>query len=356
MGLSDDQKALLRLLASGQGYEDIAALLGTSVDAVKAKAGAAVEQLEAEGIPAPSLPGAAPRTPADPEPPSDPPPPPAPPPTPAAPEAPLKPAPADPEPPSDPPPSTAVTPEPPKPAAEAPVAVSRPSSRSGRPRLSLPADQGKRAAIAAGAIVVALIVIVLIVSGGGSGGDSSTTAASETTASESSGSGQTEAGQEGESQSASNGGAKLTKAVLSAVGGGNASGVAIFGRVKKSLALQVQASGLEPSSKTDSYTVWLAQSPQKMLPLASTAVKKDGRIAAQFEVPVEVVAYLANETFDQIVVTKTDDAKLQAALKKATEEEKAPTYTGEAVLAGQVTGRIVGIQKRAEENKAEKKE
>jgi outer membrane biosynthesis protein TonB len=356
MGLSDDQKALLRLLAGGQGYDDIAALLGTSVDEVKAKAGAAVEQLEAEGIPAPALPGAGPRTPADPEPPSDPPPPPAPPPVPPAPEPPLKPAPADPEPPSDPPPSTAVTPESPKPAAEAPVAATRPSSGGGRPKLSLPADQGKRAALAAGAIVVALIVVVLIVSGGGGGGDSSTTAASDTTASESSESSQAESGQEGESQSASSGSAKLTKAVLTSVGGGNASGVAIFGRVKKSLALQVQAQGLEPTGSNDSYTVWLAQSPQKMLPLASTAVKKDGRIAEQFEVPVEVLAYLASETFDQIVVTHTDNAKLQAALKKATKEEKAPTYTGEAVLSGQVTGRIVGIQKRAEESKAEKKE
>src|SRR4051794_23543436 len=84
MGLSDDQKALLRLLAGGQGYEDIAALLGTGVEEVEAKAAAAAEQLEAEGIPAPTLPAAG-RS--------------------------LTPAPADPEPPSDPPSSTAVAPE-----------------------------------------------------------------------------------------------------------------------------------------------------------------------------------------------------------------------------------------------------
>ena len=46
MGLSDDQKAMLRLLAQReQGYEDIAALLGLSVDEVRAKVGDALAQL-----------------------------------------------------------------------------------------------------------------------------------------------------------------------------------------------------------------------------------------------------------------------------------------------------------------------
>ena len=45
-----------------------------------------------------------------------------------------------------------------------------------------------------------------------------------------------------------------------------------------------------------------------MLPLASTEVGEDGKIGAQVEVPTEVLAYLANETFDQIDITRTDDA------------------------------------------------
>jgi hypothetical protein len=349
MGLSDDQKALLRLLAGGQGYEDIAALLGTSVDEVKAKATAAVEQLEAEGIPAPTLPGAPTRPAADPAPPSDPPPPPAPPPVPPAPEPPLKPTAGDPEPPSDPPPPTTVAPESSQPATQAPAAAASPSG-PGHPKLSLPSDPGKRAALAAGAIVVALIVVVLIVSGGSGGDSDSSTRADATTTT-----GSTETGGDGESQNAANSSGKVTKAVLTSSDGGDASGVAIFGRVKKALALQIQAQGLEPTSSKDSYTVWVADSPQKMLPLASTAVKKDGRIAAQFEVPVEVLAYLAAETFDQIVVTHTDNAKLQAALKTATKEEQAPTYTGEEVLSGQITGSIIGAQKRIEESEAAKK-
>jgi hypothetical protein len=111
--------------------------------------------------------------------------------------------------------------------------------------------------------------------------------------------------------------------------------------VKKSLALQVVAKGLAPTTAGSSYTVWLAQSPQRMLPLASTPAKK-GVIGAQFEVPVEVLAYLANETFKQLVITETRDKVLEAALSKATKEERAPAYTGTAVLEGTVTGSIVG--------------
>jgi hypothetical protein len=86
-----------------------------------------------------------------------------------------------------------------------------------------------------------------------------------------------------------------------------------------------------------------------MLPLAETAVPKSGRIGAQFEVPVELLAYLASGTFDQLVITSTDDTRLKAALKEATQKEKVPTYTGTAVLAGTVTGPIVGIAKRAQQ-------
>ncbi|HWJ41926.1 MAG TPA: Lrp/AsnC family transcriptional regulator, partial [Solirubrobacterales bacterium] len=58
MALSDDQKAILRLLSQrgAQGYEDLSALLGVSVDEVHSRAKAAAAQLESEGIPAPVVP------------------------------------------------------------------------------------------------------------------------------------------------------------------------------------------------------------------------------------------------------------------------------------------------------------
>src|SRR5258708_13532854 len=100
MPLSDDQKAMLRLLAQReQGYDDLAALMGLSVDEVRAKVKDALEQLEAEGETPPPVP---------PEPtPAEEPPVPAEPPTPAespAPEAPPEPPPPQPPPPNTPPP------------------------------------------------------------------------------------------------------------------------------------------------------------------------------------------------------------------------------------------------------------
>ena len=206
----------------------------------------------------------------------------------------------------------------PTPTSAAPKA--RPKKASAPPRVSLPAGNGPRAAIAAAAIVLVAIVVVLIVSGGGS--DSSTTSAANTTTATSTTA--SESGAEAQKTPTSST-AAVTKAVLKPVAGASGSGVAIFGRVKNSLALQIVAKELPPTTKgSTEYTVWLAQSPQRMLPLASTEVGSDGRIGAQFKVPTEVLAYLANGTFDQLVLTKTSNSALEASLAAATKEERAP--------------------------------
>jgi hypothetical protein len=308
MGLSDDQRAMLRLVAQrgDQGYEDIAALKGLSVGEVRAQVATALAQLDEEG----ALAGSA-----------------------AASEEPKAPAAPAPEPPK------AAEPTPP---AAKPKASPSPTKESRSPKLSMPTGTGLRAAIAGVVIVIALVVIIVIVSSGGGGGDSTTSSSSgdQTTAS---------------GNLPATNSKQVTKAILTPVGGGDAKGVAIFGRFKSKLALELAAEGLEQTAKGTSYTVWLAASPQKMLPLASTAVPRSGKVGAQFEVPVEVLAYLADETFSDIVITKTDDATLEASLSTATKEEKAPEYTGETVLSGTVTGPVVGAQIRQEEKEKEEK-
>jgi hypothetical protein len=139
---------------------------------------------------------------------------------------------------------------------------------------------------------------------------------------------------------------EVTQAQLSAVDGSDASGVATFGRIKNSLALQVEAQGLAPTQSGHSYTIWLAQNPHKMLPLASTTVPKTGKIGAQVEVPTEVLAYLAKGTFKQMTITATTDSTLKASLAKAANEKRSPVYTGTEVLTGPITGPIVGAADR----------
>jgi len=194
-------------------------------------------------------------------------------------------------------------------------------------------------AILAGVAIVVVFLVILLVSNGGGGSGSDTTSAAASPGSENAAALEEAAAKQGK---------EVTKAVLNPVDGSEAKGLAIFGRVKKKLALQVFAQGLQQTEAGGGYTVWLAASEKKMLPLASTAVGKDGKISAQVEVPVEVLAYLANETFDQIAITKTDESQLKASLAQATKEKQAPLYTGTPVLRGAVTGPIVGAAKKLE--------
>lgn len=322
MALSDDQKAILRLLSQrgAQGYEDLSALLGVSVGEVHSRAKAAAAQLEGEGIPAPAVPTPAgggsdsPSVAKDGEaPPGE--------------SSPPKPA----------PPITAPPSSEPKPIPK----HEHHSLKEDAHRLKLLEGRGLWALLAGAAAVVLFVVFIFVGGDGTDSGDDSTTTSSSAP------SGETVAALE---KAAEGGKKEVTKASLQAVDGSDAVGVAIFGRVKKSLALQVAAEGLEPAEGEDGYTIWLAASPQKMLPLASTEVGEDGRIGAQVTVPVEVLAYLANETFRQITITRTDESQLRASLSKATKEKDAPAYTGDEVLNGEVTGPIVGAANRTKES------
>lgn len=49
MPLSEDQRALLQILSGGDGYEEVASLLGTSAEDVRERAGEAVAELERSG-------------------------------------------------------------------------------------------------------------------------------------------------------------------------------------------------------------------------------------------------------------------------------------------------------------------
>ena len=131
----------------------------------------------------------------------------------------------------------------------------------------------------------------------------------------------------------------VTKASLDAVDGGDAVGVAIFGRVKNSLALQVAAEGLEPAGEASPTRSGSPPRRRKCCRSPRPKSARTARIGAQVEVPTEVLAYLANETFDQIAITRTDDSQLKASLAKATKEKQAPVYTGDEVLRGDVTAR-----------------
>lgn len=293
MGLTDDQKAMLRLLAQREeGYDDMAALMGISVEEVRERVKEALAEVEEPPVPE-----------TQPEPPAVPTPPP-----PSAPE----------------PPATVEPP--PMPAAEEPAPTKKRSTQI--PSLKVPKDRGALIGLGAGALVVIALVIVLIVGGDGGGSSSSGTTSGEASLAENA------------SAAAEN--KNLTQAILSAEDGSDASGQAIFGRFKKKVLLQVTGEGLETSSSGESYAVWLSHSGQAMVPVGTVKVKDGGKLAARFEVPPTVLVLVARGAFDEIQVTRTSDSALNAAIAKARKTEKESAYTGTPVLSGKITGPLVG--------------
>jgi outer membrane biosynthesis protein TonB len=315
VGLTDDQKAMLRLLAQREeGYDDMAALMGISVEEVRERVKEALAEVEE---PAPSE--EEPAAPA-PSPPS---------------EAPAATAPAPPtaaEPPTPPSEPATIHPPPDQPSHEPAVKPAPSDKRPAQiPSLKLPKDRGALVGLGAGILVVIALVIVLIVGGGGGGSSSSSTTSGEASLAEN-------ASAPAESKN-------LTQAILSADDGSDASGQAIFGRFKKKVLLQVTGEGLEPSNSSESYAVWLSHSGQAMVPVGTVKVKDSGKLAARFEVPPTVLVLVARGAFDQIEVTRTSDNQLSAAITKARKTEKESAYTGTPVLSGKITGPLVGAGK-----------
>lgn len=274
MALSDDQRALLRLLAKREeGYEDIAALKGLSVEQIRAEVKDALAELDA----------------------------------------------ADQTPPS---PSSAKPPElGPRVRAKKPKPT--PSSR---PRPTIPAVPAERRRLlvfaggALGIVAIVLALIALIGDGSDSGSDSTTDSTTELTAAENS---------------------KVTQAVLSAADGSDASGRAVFGRVgKEEIVLQVTAENLESTEPGQSYTVWLYRSPKLSLRVGSAPVSDDGRFGAQLPIPAELLAYIAGGAFDQIYISRLDNAAYKQEVARAKQNKSLPRYSGETVLTGEITGPI----------------
>jgi hypothetical protein len=273
--LSDDQKAMLRVLAQREeGYEDMAALMGISVEELRRRVKEALAEVEEE---APSEPAAPAEQPSASEPPA---------------------------------PAPAPEPTPPAPAPT-PATQSTPPMR-GRLANKLPKDRGALIGLGAGLLALVAMAIVLAVSGG----DSSSSSSQPSTAAES---------------------ANLTQAVLAPVDGGEASGQALFGRYKGNVLLQVTAQGLEPAPAGEAYTVWLYRSPKLALQIGAVP-EKDGKIAAQLQIPVQLLAYVASGAFDQVDVALTPIAAYRAALAKAKSEKKLPPHLGESILRGEITG------------------
>jgi hypothetical protein len=288
MALTDDQRAMLRLLAQNdESYEDIAALKGVSVEQVRSEVKAALAAA-AEGEAS---------APPQPPPPAEPPPPPRP----------------EPE---------AVQSQPPT-SPQPPATKPKPQREGG---FSVSSERRRLLALTGGALgFVAVALILIAVLGGGSGGSGSTTAAGAGAGSVTTGTAN----------------ANLTQAVLRPVGGASGAGQAIFGRLgKEEIVLQVTARELDPARRGRPYTVWLYRSRQVALRVGTATVGKSGRLVARFPIPAELLAYVASGAFKQIYLSRTSDSAYEREVARAKKQKKLPPYSGETVLKGRITGPI----------------
>lgn len=298
MPLSDDQKAMLRVLAQREeGYEDMAALMGISVEELRKRVKEALAEVEEEDAgdepasePVPSVPATT--------------------------ETAVEPAQAP----------TQPTPTPPAPAA--PAAPAKPGGpRPQRlPSLKLPKDRGALYGLVAGLIAIVGMAIVLIVAGGGGSGSTTSSAESETAS----------------LVEAVSRNPNLTDAILTAAPGGEGEGVAIFGRVKKAVVLEVAAKGLEPSEPGQSYAVWLSHAGKAMVPMGTAKVLESGELGARLEVPPAVLVLVAKQAFTQVDITRVVDSRLKAAVATARKEKAESSYTGTPVLSGKINGPLIG--------------
>jgi hypothetical protein len=297
VALSEDQKAMLRLLAQREeGYEDIAALLGLSVAEVRARVKGALAELDAAAA------GPA-------EPPALPPPP--------------EPQPSRPRRGSEGVSST--------PRSEIPVRERPQQQPTLAARLGQAVGSRRRLAELGGGLLVALLLVLFAtgavdIGGGDSDRDSADDGAT--------------------SELPASGARQLTQAVLRDVAGGEATGQAVFGRLKGQVLLVLAAEGLQPSPRGRSYALSLARSPSDRIPVAAFRVGDSGRVAEQFKVPVDTLGLLA-AGYDQMEVSLVVNSTLRKALLQAA-GERPPSFRSTDVMRGQVTGPIVAAGRAAQ--------
>jgi hypothetical protein len=290
--LSDDQKAMLRVLAQREeGYEDMAALMGISVEELRRRVKEALSEVEDD-------PGAA------------------------------EPAPVPLSPP-EPAPAPVAAPAPPP--APTPPAAAAPTPRRSRPSgLKLPKDRGALIGLGAGVLALIAMAIVLVVSDGGS--------SSPTTPSE----GNVASFAESAAQNPN-----LTNAILTPAQGGEGEGIAIFGRLRKAVVLEVVAKDLEPSEPGQSYAVWLSHSGKAMVPMGTTKVQASGDLGARLEVTPAILVLVAKQAFNQVDITRVTDSQLSAAVATARKQKAESAYTGTPVLSGQISGPLIHAAKQS---------
>lgn len=130
-----------------------------------------------------------------------------------------------------------------------------------------------------------------------------------------------------------------TTAVLRAVDGQEGEGKIDFGFSGVDFAANVRVTGLEPSTRGESYAIWL-EGPIGAFPIQQSGVGESGEISGQISINQAIICFIAADFFTEASLSRTPNRALRGAIREARRASGGrgdfPSYTGQRVLEGRI--------------------
>jgi hypothetical protein len=98
--------------------------------------------------------------------------------------------------------------------------------------------------------------------------------------------------------------------------------------------VQVNVSGLEPTSRGETYIVWLYASDQLAFPLGFFPIDQSGDFSGPAPIPAGIAP--AVRQFGCVDVSRVAGQEVQRELARAIRRQRLPRYSGETVLRGEI--------------------
>jgi len=129
-------------------------------------------------------------------------------------------------------------------------------------------------------------------------------------------------------------------ALLQPVGKQQGTGKVQFGRVDDNFAANLQFSELKPSTKNDSYLLWMNGSIGAF-PLSEVAVGEDGKYSNTIVLPPEALCSISTGVFTDLTLSRVSESEGNQIIKKTQQalkgkQQKLPDVEGKVVFEGPV--------------------
>lgn len=147
-------------------------------------------------------------------------------------------------------------------------------------------------------------------------------------------------GNDGDSEKAAKPSPDNAGALMQPVGNQKGSGKVQFGRVEDNFAANLQFTELKPSTKTDSYLLWMNGSIGAF-PLSEVPVGKTGEYSNTIVLPPEALCSISTGVFTDMTLSRVNESESNQVLKNTQQalkgkQQKLPDVEGKVVFEGPV--------------------